>query len=160
MQSDDRFKITLELRNMEIQLYWQRSNFFLALNTAIAVGFFSQKDPSFTLPLSILGFSCSFLWFLVNLGSKFWQARWEEKLRDVETEVAPELKMFTEEYSDIRRGVERNLRRQATTIFGRMVMSSILRKPAVSTLVIYLSLLFDAFWLYFIVHFLWENCHG
>ena len=35
------FKIALETRNFEILLYWQRSNYFLVLNTALAVGFFS-----------------------------------------------------------------------------------------------------------------------
>lgn len=30
----------LDTRNFEISLYWQRSNYFLVLNTALAVGFF------------------------------------------------------------------------------------------------------------------------
>src|SRR5207248_3234570 len=38
----DAYKIALETRNLEINLFWQRSNYFLVLNTAIAVGFFAR----------------------------------------------------------------------------------------------------------------------
>ncbi|ENN6985946.1 hypothetical protein ACAB91_004506 [Vibrio parahaemolyticus] len=38
------YKIALETRNMEIKLFWQRSNYFLALNAALALGFFRLTE--------------------------------------------------------------------------------------------------------------------
>ncbi len=62
---------------MEIGLFWQRSNYFLVLNTAIATGFFVLVDKSAPLAVLLgpLGCWVSVLWFAVNLGSKYWQTR-------------------------------------------------------------------------------------
>jgi hypothetical protein len=35
------YRVAKEARNLEITLFWQRSNYFLVLSTAIAAGFFS-----------------------------------------------------------------------------------------------------------------------
>jgi len=37
-------RVAKEARNLEITLFWQRSNYFLVLSTAIAAGFFSLRD--------------------------------------------------------------------------------------------------------------------
>src|SRR3972149_10785499 len=37
----DAYKFAYDTRNFEISLFWQRSNYFLVLNTAIALAFFS-----------------------------------------------------------------------------------------------------------------------
>jgi hypothetical protein len=42
----DRYKVLLDTRNLEINLFWQRSNYFLGLNTGIAIGFFNLKTPT------------------------------------------------------------------------------------------------------------------
>src|SRR4051794_9535536 len=73
------FQTAYRTRNFEIGLFWQRSNYFLVLNTAIAAGFF-VADRSFRPLLCVLGAVVSGLWFAVNLGSKFWQERWEHRL--------------------------------------------------------------------------------
>ena len=39
----DLYKTLLDTRNLEISLFWQRSNYFLVLNTGIAFGFFNLK---------------------------------------------------------------------------------------------------------------------
>ena len=39
----DFYKISIEIRNLEIGLFWQRSNYFLVLNTAVAVVSFQLK---------------------------------------------------------------------------------------------------------------------
>jgi hypothetical protein len=144
MEPLEKFKMTLDIRNMEIHLFWTRSNFFLALNTAVAAGFFSiaARPTSF----AVLGFVSSLLWLFVNLGSKFWQARWEEKLREVEADAFPDMKMFTQSYEEIRASVERSVKRQSRSLFGRIVTPAILWKPSVSTMVIYLSAAFCVFW--------------
>jgi len=151
---EEKFRTSLEIRNMEIHLFWQRSNFFLALTTAIAIGFFTLTETSAKLPLAFLGLISSVLWFLVNLGSKFWQARWEEKLRDVESELFPNLNFFKESYDVIRPSVERSLSRQMgkrQTVFRRLIIRAVLIKPSVSSLVIYLSVFFCIFWLVYII---------
>jgi hypothetical protein len=78
------YRTALETRNLEINLFWQRSNYFLVLNTALAVGFLNVKDGEYSLVLAIFGAIVSGLWFQVNLGSKYWQSRWEHRLSVVE----------------------------------------------------------------------------
>jgi hypothetical protein len=160
MSPDDKFKTALEIRNMEIKLFWDRSNFFLALNTAVAVGFFSLEDKNLTLPLAGLGLLASALWFAANLGSKFWQARWEEKVSEVEKQHVPDLVFFTEDYEAIRKSVERNLMRQSRGCLARIVIRMILKKPSLSMLAIFLSLGFCALWLLFIAQLLWGVIYG
>ncbi len=75
------YRVAKEARNLEIMLFWQRSNYFLVLSTAVAVGFFSLRDAKYALPLAIFGLVVGLLWIAVNLGSKFWQSRWEHRLR-------------------------------------------------------------------------------
>jgi len=43
MEVKDLYKTLLDTRNLEINLFWQRSNYFLVLNTGIAFGFFNLK---------------------------------------------------------------------------------------------------------------------
>jgi hypothetical protein len=75
------YRTALAARNLEINLFWQRSNYFLVLNTAVAVGFFSRTDRDWlALGLSVIGLVISLLWVRLNLGSKFWQTRWERRL--------------------------------------------------------------------------------
>jgi len=150
MNDEDRFKTALELRNLEISLYWERSNFFLALNTAIAVGYFTVSTQPQTISLAFLGLLSSGFWLLCNLGSKFWQARWEEKLRQVEIEVYPNLHFFGEGYPEIEKQVRANLLRQSRSWMSRLVGRAVLLKPSVSSMVIYLSATFLAAWLLFI----------
>ncbi len=145
----DRYRMVLETRNMEVQLFWDRSNFYLALNSAIAVGFFALTNPRLALPLAVLGFLSSLLWLMANLGSKFWQTRWEEKLRQVEKEDFPDLKLFSQELDEVRGLVESNLSRAGRGWHRRILHWAILQKPSVSSTAVYLSFVFCLFWLLF-----------
>ncbi|HEY4679149.1 MAG TPA: hypothetical protein VIJ01_18425 [Candidatus Angelobacter sp.] len=40
----DAYKVLIDTRNLEINLFWQRSNYFLVLNTGLAIGFFNIKE--------------------------------------------------------------------------------------------------------------------
>ena len=79
-----RFKIVLETRNFEIGLFWQRCNYFLVLNTALAVGVFlffrDGGAPSLFIPFLICIAGCFVCigWIKVGLGSKYWQSHWEQ----------------------------------------------------------------------------------
>src|SRR5688572_6711091 len=81
-------------RNLEIGLFWQRANYFLVLNSAMALGFFNLKETTYALVLALMGLSSSILWVLVCLGGKYWQTRWEQRLMDFESHHLPGLALF------------------------------------------------------------------
>jgi len=76
-------EIALDTRKFEIGMYWQRTTFYWTLIAAAFTGYVAVlaldfKDASFyALVLACLGFSFSVAWFMVNLGSKYWQENWE-----------------------------------------------------------------------------------
>ena len=80
----ERFKIALETRNFEIELFWKRCNYFLVLNTALAVGIFLLFRDGNTPPLPLLlliffvGIFVCIAWVMVVCGSKYWQSHWEQ----------------------------------------------------------------------------------
>jgi hypothetical protein len=85
------YKTVLDTRNFEISLFWQRSNYFLALNSVIALGFFNlRSDSNYSILMAFLGFWASYLWYKVCLGSKFWQSRWEHRLKIIEEKYMAE----------------------------------------------------------------------
>jgi len=99
MEDKDIYKHVLDTRNFEISLFWQRSNYFLILNSSLAVGFFNLKAKLYECCLAALGMLASILWFNVNLGSKFWQSRWEQSLHDIESKMAPNLNLFAADWA-------------------------------------------------------------
>jgi len=84
------FDKVYETRNFEINLFWKRSNYFLFLNISIAAGLFSASQESYFLPilLSLVGIVSSFFWYKVNLGSKYWQSKWEEEIAEFESLIS------------------------------------------------------------------------
>jgi len=104
------YKIALETRNMEIGLFWQRSNYFLVLNAALAVGFFRLDNNTYAILLAALGAFTAFLWYRVNLGSKYWQVRWEYRLKLKEGEVCEGLDFFSASSDLIQKDVEESFK--------------------------------------------------
>ena len=109
IEDKDIYKIALDTRNFEISLFWQRSNYFLVLNSALALGFFNLKEQKYSLFMAIFGIIVSWLWFCVNLGSKFWQTRWEQRLSVIENRIDPELKFFSADWDTIYGDVAQSL---------------------------------------------------
>src|SRR5205807_4188517 len=142
----DAYKIALDTRNLEIGLFWQRSNYFLALNTALAIGFFKVEDKGYMLLLALLGLGVSWLWFRVNLGSKFWQSRWEQRLRLVEEQIAPDLKFFAADWNTIREDVRSSLKNSHHKGLQKYLDKGTLKKYSVSYQMIRLSLVFVLGW--------------
>ena len=139
------FKTALATRNLEISLFWQRSNYFLVLNTAIAVGFFSRDaHDMYAFALSIVGLVVTVLWVRINLGSKFWQSRWEHRLRVVEDQLWPGLDLFSAEWDVIRADVEESLKNSGG---WRVYNWAVLRKPSVSKTMTILSVFFVLVWI-------------
>lgn len=86
------YKISIETRNFEIDLYWKRSLFFWGFIATAALGYGSSllaEKPNHNLALLIacFGFICSLCWSLVNRGSKYWQEHWEKQVTVFEEHI-------------------------------------------------------------------------
>jgi len=157
MDKQELYKIAVDTRKFEIQMFWQRSNYFLVLNTAIAIGFFANKDDLvFVAIIASLGVIVSVLWSGVTFGGKYWQSSWEEAARRLEEDVAPEAKLFSTEKEDTHWDVERSLSSGSHSLFRRFVNWCVLKKPSVSYMMVILSLAFFVFWLSLSVIVFWN----
>ncbi len=141
------YKIAIETRQLEIQLFWQRSNYFLVLNTAVAAAYFSVSSCWHSLILAIFGVAVSALWLLVNFGSKYWQVRWEAAAERLEKQFAAGARMFSASPEQIQEEVEGLLRKYKRTKLQALFDPWILKKPSVSTMMIYLAVIFELLWI-------------
>jgi hypothetical protein len=142
------YKTALETRNFEIKLFWQRSNYFLVLNTAIGTGFFAIRSRDFAFLLGSLGLVASILWLCVNLGSKFWQSRWEQQVEDQEKLLSPAFdRFFAIDADDLRKMVGRSLAEVPRWRLDRRAWYwGVRSRPSVSLMMTYLSCAFVLFW--------------
>ena len=146
MDKEEFYKVAVNIRNLEINLFWQRSNYFLALNTAIAIGFFSQKAEAFAPILAALGLIVSLLWFKVSTGGKFWQSRWEHRLRLLEKELGDDINLFSADWDVIYSDVEESIANSEHGRIARLIDKAVLQKPSVSLMMIILSAIFVLMW--------------
>jgi hypothetical protein len=148
LENKDIYKTAFDTRNLEISLFWQRSNYFLVLNSALALGFFNLQKQEYAFLLALFGLLVSFLWYRVNLGSKYWQSRWEERLAVIEKQVAPELHFFAADWKIIQEDVKASLANSQSKKgwFQKWLDKQILSKPSVSYNMTLLSLLFLLGW--------------
>jgi hypothetical protein len=90
---DRLFNLTNQVRQFEIERFWQRSIYFWGFVAAaiIALGEkgFSQ-DLHLRLALGCFGTISSFAWTLQNRGNKYWQKAWEDKLKRYEIDALGE----------------------------------------------------------------------
>ena len=141
------YKILLDTRNLEIKLFWERSNYFLVLNSALAVGVFTSAATKYEIFFAIIGLLVAILWFLVCLGSKYWQTRWEQRLHDFESDHLKDLNFFSATSERIRKDVETAVRSGGYTGLQKLIYGLMLRvKPSVSYSMMRLSLLFILAW--------------
>lgn len=156
----DLYAILIATRNLEVNLFWQRSNYFLVLNSGIVFGFFNLKDTRYAIIFGLMGLVVSSLWFWVCLGSKFWQTRWEQRLLDFENEHLPGLEFFAATQVRIRSDA---LKGFAFEHLGRIqgaVYRLALRKPSVSYSMILLSAIFVFGWIAFFVVYIATGGHN
>jgi Ca2+/Na+ antiporter len=150
MKKEEIYKIAIETRNMEISLFWQRSNYFMVLNTAIAVGFFSLKNESYAPILAAVGLVVAIIWYLVNIGSKFWQSRWEHRLHLIEKEIEKKEKvkinLFSANWETIQSDVKGSFENSRHKNWRKFLDRQVMKKPSVSLQMTVLSLLFVLFW--------------
>ena len=145
----DAYKTALATRNFEIGLFWQRSNYFLVLNTAIATGFFVIDAKAYTVLLGVFGIVVSWLWLLVNFGSKFWQSRWEQQL-EIEEDGLTQFDGFFGQSGDKMREIvgaslDRSHRKWRYDRWGWYW--AVKKRPSVSLMMTYLSVAFLVFWI-------------
>jgi hypothetical protein len=146
------YPILVNTRNLEIGLFWQRSNYFLALNSAIAFGFFNLHEARYVWIFALLGLLSSLLWVWVCLGSKYWQTRWEQRLMDFENEISPGLAFFSALPDRIRSDVQRGFDFGTLGLIQRSLYDlAKRRKPSVSYSMIRLAGIFVIGWLALIV---------
>jgi hypothetical protein len=153
IEGKDLYRMAFDTRNLEITMFWQRCNYFLVLNSALALGFFNLKSSWYAVLLAVVGFIAAVLWFAVSLGSKFWQDRWEYRLSEIEKRVAPNVEFFATDWATVKRDVEASLRSSQHAWPQRCLDRLVLKKPSVSFVMMLLSLLFVAAWLAAIVLF-------
>ena len=86
----------------------------------------------------------------MNLGSKFWQSRWEQQLEDEEASIGqPFTRLFSPSRQELRQVVTKSLDRYGEwrwRIDRRLWYWALLRKPSVSLMMTYLSAAFVLFW--------------
>jgi hypothetical protein len=145
------YRVAKEARNLEITLFWQRSNYFLVLSTAIAAGFFSLRDVKYALPLATFGLVVGFLWIAVNLGSKFWQSRWEHRLRLTEEQLRPGMNLFSASWETVQEDVRQSFQFRRRGMIHRAYCRLVLLKPSVSLVMTVLSVAFVVFWIAMLV---------
>jgi len=146
----DLYATLISTRNLEIGLFWERSNYFLVLNTGMAFGFFKFENKAYAIIFGALGLVASLLWLRTCLGSKFWQARWEQRLMDFERAELPGLDFFAASPERIGEDVKAGLSLKSHGRFERFIYGMALRKPSVSFSMILLSCSFVVGWLAFI----------
>lgn len=86
---DSAFKIALDTRKFEIELYWKRTGYFVLFIGAVFVAYqaFSKEcSHRWLLPfLASIGYLLSLLWYMANRGSKYWQENWEYHIEELST---------------------------------------------------------------------------
>lgn len=141
-------QIALDNRAFEIQLFWQRSNYFMVLITALAVGIFTVKDNLYAFMLCIFATTASWFWYKTNLGSKFWHESWEVEVVTLAKEQG--IRSFERTTSEIVDQVRQSLNDAHTAGYRKPVQrwldAKILGKPSVSHYMILLSLASALLW--------------
>ena len=91
---EEALKQALDIRKFEIELYWKRATYFWAFIAVTFAGYFTVLASKVQIEnklvilflINSLGFAFSYVWFLVNRGSKFWQNNWERHVDFLEDE--------------------------------------------------------------------------
>lgn len=142
-----RMELDIALRNREFELnqFWQRSNYFLALVAALAVGAFASDETAIRLSVSFLAILVSILWFYTNLGSRYWQSFWEQEVEDLSSEMG--VRSFMKNGSEIERQMRERTSLGKLPVDKAMFERQMLRKPSVTINMIRLSAIFIIFWI-------------
>ncbi|MCY9856137.1 hypothetical protein [Vibrio mediterranei] len=87
------FRLAIDTRKFEIDMYWKRATYFWTFIAATFAGYgVVKRSPSeatafLEFSLACFGFILSFAWYFVNRGSKQWQENWEHHVDRLENKV-------------------------------------------------------------------------
>ena len=157
-------KIALDNRAFEIQLFWQRSNYFLVLMTALGIATFTVDDILFSPLVALFATACSYFWFRTNLGSKFWQESWEVEVTALSKETG--IRSFEKGVRDVKKQVEQSFAEGQTvdkrSWLRKWVDRQTVKKYSVTYNMILLSLFSTAVWftvfLVFLIRLIGHYC--
>ncbi len=138
-------EIARENRRFEIQMFWQRSNYFLALNSALAVGVFAGNNALFTFLISGFGIIASTLWYRTNLGARYWQVYWESEVHKLAKEIG--IEAFARTDDEILANASSFGSTTNKTKLRKFVDTQVNNKPSVSYNMILLSMAAIVVWL-------------
>ncbi|MBL4602242.1 MAG: hypothetical protein JKY84_05835 [Emcibacteraceae bacterium] len=147
-------EIALENRTFEIQLFWQRSNYFLVLITALGIGVFSINNNFLSLIISIFAVISSVFWFTTNLGSKFWQESWEVEVTLLAKEL--QIRSFEKDIDEIVSQVKQSLKNDKKPFLRSWIDKLTLEKYSVTYNMILLSLSSTIIWILISVFLIFE----
>ncbi len=164
MPIDETLKLEFETarknRKFEIEKFWQRANYFLVLNTALAVGIFTIKSTLATFLISCFGVIAAWLWFRTNVGARYWQIFWEAEVHDLAKKL--NVKSFSMTDDEIANRQMRFGRSRKSSLVRKFVDAEVKKGHSVSYNMILLSIWAFLAWclvlLYFILSFLIDNC--
>jgi len=86
-------KYALDIRKLEIEMYWKRTAYFWTLNAAAFAGYFATQSSAKCIDyyvaslISCIGLVISFGWHIANRGAKYWQENWELHVDLLEDEI-------------------------------------------------------------------------
>ena len=92
---EDLYRILIDTRNLEVNLFWQRANYFLVLNSGIVLAIFNVTKAIPVRVFAVIGILASLLWFWACLASKYWQTFWAERLAEFERKNFAGLDFFS-----------------------------------------------------------------
>ncbi len=149
MTAPDLFKVAVSARQLEIQMFWQRSAFFLVLSTAVAAGYFASLGMNLYCPivLAVFGFGVSILWARANRGGRYWQVRWEAEAEKLEAIACPGSGMFSAKPDERDKLVWAHLGKDAEFHKHNISDLAVLRKPSVSRAMMSLAMWFSVLWI-------------
>jgi hypothetical protein len=153
------YKIAVGTRQFEIQMLWQRSNYFLIFQTALVVGLAAAKQDRWVSALvSLLGVATAIVWCMVNAGSKYWQVRWEAAAARLEGDIAKDARLFAASGDEVHSEVEKSLEASGHNPLVRLIDRFVLYKPSVSLMMMVLSLGSFVVWAGLLFRFIFKRC--
>ena len=146
------YHILIDTRNLEVNLFWQRTNYFLALNSGIVLAFFNVKDAIYVRTFAIIGLLSSLLWFWACLASKYWQTFWAQCLKKFEEDKLTGLHFFSADPQYRNKLVEEGLEYEGIGPMSGRIYGLAKRCRSVSLSMLLLAVVFVAGWFILLVN--------
>ena len=141
------YRILIDTRNLEVNLFWQRANYFLVLNSGILLAIYNFTKPNQIGLFAAIGIAASLLWFWACLASKYWQTLWAERLADFERTQLAGLNFFSLDAHTRDKLVAKGIDNEGLGQIETHVYGLATQCRSVSFSMLFLSLVFALGWL-------------